>query len=130
MVARPVVQLALDSAGGVDSGWRSKERARFVVEVVGGTRKTADLLDVAPSQPSRWVSGESIPGPLQARFLVDVEYVLTHALLIWGDHAVARDWLTTPNAHLDFARPVDWVRVHGTNEVVDALRAEAEGAYA
>ena len=110
--------------------WLPSERAKFVVEVVGGTRRTADLLDVSPSQPSRWVAGLSVPGPAQARMLVDLEHVLTHALLVWSDDAVARDWLTSPNAHLDGARPVDWIRVHGTAEVVDALRAEAAGAYA
>ncbi len=111
-------------------GWQPQQRAKFVVEAVGGTRRTAHLLDVSPSQPSRWVSGESVPGPGQARMLVDLEYVLTHALLVWADVEVARDWLTSSNAHLDGARPLDWIRVHGTAEVVDALRAEAAGTYA
>ena len=111
-------------------GWLPSERARFVVEVVGGTRRTAALLEVAPSQPSRWVAGLSVPGPAQARMLVDLEHVLTHALLVWADDAVARDWLTSPNAHLDGARPVDWLRRHGTAEVVEALRAEAAGSFA
>lgn len=110
--------------------WQPQQRARFVVDVVGGTRRTADLLDVSPSQPSRWVSGASVPGPAQARLLVDLEHVLTHALLVWADAGVARDWLTTPNAHLEGARPVDWIRAHGTAEVVDALRAEAAGTFA
>ena len=112
------------------AGWQPQQRAKFVVEAVGGTRRTADLLDVSPSQPSRWVSGASVPGPAQARMLVDLEHVLTHALLVWADVDVARDWLTSSNAHLDGARPVDWIRVNGTAEVVDALRAEAAGAYA
>jgi hypothetical protein len=106
------------------------QRAKFVVDVVGGTRRTADLLHVAPSQPSRWVAGLSVPGPAQARMLVDLDHVLTHALLVWADDDVARDWLTSPNAHLDGARPIDWIRVHGTAEVVDALRAEAAGTFA
>ncbi len=62
--------------------------------------------------------------------LVDLEHVLAHALLVWGDAAVARDWLASPNAHLEGVRPVDWIRLHGTAEVVDALRAEAAGTYA
>ncbi|MEA2974164.1 MAG: hypothetical protein QOG82_2622 [Actinomycetota bacterium] len=111
-------------------GWLPSHRAGFVVAVLGGTRRTAELLDVAPSQPSRWVAGLSVPGPAQARMLVDVEHVLTHALLVWADDGVARDWLTAPNGHLDGARPIDWIRVHGTADVVDALRAEAAGAYA
>lgn len=62
--------------------------------------------------------------------LVDLEYVLTHALLVWGSVEVARDWLISSNAHLDGARPVDWIKVNGTSEVVDALRAQAAGTYA
>lgn len=110
--------------------WHPELRAKFVTEIAGGTRKAADLLAVAASQPSRWVSGASVPGPAQARMLVDIDHVLAHALLVWADGRVARDWLTTPNAHLDGMRPVEWIRAHGTSEVVDALRAEAAGAYA
>ena len=62
--------------------------------------------------------------------LVDVDHVLAHALLVWGDESVAGDWLNTSNAHLDGVRPIDWIRRHGTAQVVDALRAEAAGAYA
>lgn len=121
---------AAPSQSRAGASWQPQQRAKFVVEAVGGTRRTADLLEVSPSQPSRWVSGASVPGPAQARMLVDLEHVLTHALLVWADVDVARDWLTSSNAHLDGARPVDWLRVNGTAEVVDALRAEAAGAYA
>ncbi|MHB8319203.1 MAG: antitoxin Xre/MbcA/ParS toxin-binding domain-containing protein [Acidimicrobiales bacterium] len=117
------------SAKAKDS-WRPEQRARFIAEVAGGVRGAARLLDVQASQASRWASGKSIPGPDQAGMLVDVDHVLAHALLVWADPAVARDWLTTPNAHLDGVRPVDWIRTYGTTEVVDALRAEAAGAYA
>lgn len=110
--------------------WRPVQRARFVTEVAGGTRRAAELLDVAASQASRWASGESVPGPVQARLLVDIDHVFAHALLVWADVRVARDWLTTANANLDGVRPVEWIRMHGTAEVVDALRAEAAGAYA
>lgn len=118
-------------AGSASTGdWRPQLRAKFVTEIAGGTRRAAALLDVAPSQPSRWVSGESVPGLDQARMLVDIDHVLAHALLVWADAGVARDWLTTANANLDGARPVDWIRRHGTADVVEALRMEAGGAYA
>ncbi|MEO5680818.1 MAG: hypothetical protein ABIS47_14250 [Acidimicrobiales bacterium] len=101
-----------------------------MTEVAGGTRRAADLLDVAASQPSRWMTGESVPGPEHARMLVDLDHVLAHALLVWADASVARDWLTTANAHLDGLRPVAWLQLHGSAGVVEALRAEAAGAYA
>ena len=123
---------APDASAGTVTGkdWQPRLRAKFVTDIAGGTRRAADLLEVAPSQTSRWVSGESVPGPVQARMLVDIDHVLAHALLVWADPGVARDWLTTANARLDGARPLDWIRVHGTAEVVEALRAEAAGAYA
>ena len=65
-----------------------------------------------------------------APIVVDIDHVLAHARLVWADERVALDWLTTPNAHLDGVRPVEWIRRHGTAEVVEALRAEASGAYA
>ncbi len=119
---------AVASAPG--TSWQPEQRTRFVAEVAGGTRRAADLLDVAASQPSRWMTGESVPGPEHARMLVDLDHVLAHALLVWDDASVARDWLTTANAHLDGLRPVAWMRLHGSAGVVDALRAEAAGAYA
>jgi len=117
-------------ATGKVAKWHPEQRARFVTEVAGGTRRAAALLDVAASQPSRWATGESVPGPVQARMLVDIDHVLAHALLVWADAGVARDWLTTANAHLDGLAPVDWIRRNGTSEVVEALRAEQAGAYA
>lgn len=108
--------------------WDPERRVALVIEVAGGTRRAADLLDVAPSQVSRWASGESVPAPDQARMLVEVEHVLALLLLEW-EPEVAQDWLTTPNGFLDRIRPVDWIRLHGTTEVVEAIRAEAAGAY-
>ncbi len=118
------------SATGKVAKWHPEQRARFVTEVAGGTRRAAALLDVAASQPSRWATGESVPGPVQARMLVDIDHVLAHALLVWADAGVARDWLTTANAHLGGLAPVDWIRLNGTAAVVEALRAEQAGAYA
>lgn len=109
--------------------WHPRERVDFVINVLGGTRITATILDVAPSQPSRWSSGQTVPSPEQARMLIDLDHVLAHLLLVW-DAGVARGWLTTANAHLDGLTPLTWIRLHGTAEVINALRAEAAGAYA
>jgi len=114
----------------LSEAWHPAIRTQLVTEAAGGTRRAADLLEVAASQPSRWAKGESVPGPAQARMLVDIDHVLAHALLVWADAGVARDWLTTANAHLGGVRPIEWIRLHGTAEVVEALRAEAAGSYA
>lgn len=111
------------------TSWRPRQRAEFVVEQLGGPRSAARLLGVAPSQPSRWVSGEAVPSGKHARVIVDLDHIFAVALQVWSE-PVARDWMTTGNAHLDGARPIDVVRARGSAEVVDALRAEAAGAYA
>jgi uncharacterized protein (DUF2384 family) len=61
--------------------------------------------------------------------IADLDHVFAVALQVWEER-VARDWMTTANAHLDFARPIDVVVLRGSAEVVEALRAEAAGAYA
>ncbi|HXH58186.1 antitoxin Xre/MbcA/ParS toxin-binding domain-containing protein [Iamia sp.] len=58
-----------------------------------------------------------------------MDHVLALALQVWTPE-VATDWLTTANAHLDGARPIDVLRARGSSEVALALRAEAAGAYA
>lgn len=88
------------------------------------------MLGVAASQASRWASGESTPGPRQARILVDVEYVLARLMILWADADLARDWLQTPNGHLGGIRPADWIQARGTSEVIEAIQAETAGAYA
>lgn len=109
--------------------WLPQERTAFVVEHLGGVRAVAALLGVSPSQPSRWRSGQETPGPGAARLLVDLDHVLATLLQVWVPE-VATNWLQSPNAHLDGARPIDVLRVRGSAEVVAAARAEAAGAYA
>jgi uncharacterized protein (DUF2384 family) len=87
-------------------------------------------LDVDQAQTTRWAAGAAEPAGPQAVRLLDLEYVMAHAKLVWGTDELVVDWLGTPNAHLDHARPVDYMRVHGTAAVVETLRAEAAGAYA
>lgn len=126
---RKAQELPARGSSGVRSSWRPQERAAFVVGNLGGVRAAALVFGVAPSQPSRWVQGEAEPGPGAARVLADLDHAFAVALQVWDDEA-ARDWMTTPNGHLDGARPVDVVRLRGSGEVVDALRAEAAGAFA
>lgn len=110
--------------------WLPQERAGLVTEAAGGVRAAAALLGVAASQPSRWLSGETVPALDQARVLIDVDYVVARALLLWSTPEGVNDWLNTPNQHLGGVRPITWIRDRGTAEVVDALHAETAGAYA
>jgi hypothetical protein len=108
---------------------RWQERTEFVIDVAGGTRRAAELLGVAASQPSRWASGKSVPAVEQARLIVDLDHVFSHVLLVWAKD-VAMDWLHHPNVRLDGARPIDWIRYRGSAEVIAVLQEEAAGAFA
>lgn len=103
-----------------------RERATFLVEVLGGA-ELARWLGVSRSQPTRWRQGAEVPGPEAARGLVDLDHVMARALMLFPAR-VAIDWLTSSNAFLDGARPVDVLRVRGSAEVIAALDAAESGA--
>jgi putative toxin-antitoxin system antitoxin component (TIGR02293 family) len=109
--------------------WLPRERTQFVIDHYGGVSKLARLLGVAKSQPSRWKSGAEVPSLDTARRLVDLDHVLTRALLLWEPEA-AVTWLESPNGYLDHARPIDVLMTRGASEVLDALDAALGGAYA
>ena len=108
--------------------WAPDERAARLVRVLGN-KAVAQLLNVSESQPSRWKTGEEVPSARFAPLLVDLDHVVGRLLLIW-DQSVVFDWLTGPNGFLEGARPIDVIAARGTNEVVEAVEAEAAGAYA
>jgi uncharacterized protein (DUF2384 family) len=99
----------------------------FVTSLVG-VRGLAAMLDVSPSQPSRWSTGEEVPSAALARQVVDIDHVLALLVQLYAPE-VASLWLVTPNAHLDSATPIDVLRHRGSTEVVSAIRAELAGAY-
>jgi uncharacterized protein (DUF2384 family) len=107
---------------------RPDRRAEFVVGILGN-QGTADLLAVNKSQPSRWRTGEEAPSPAVARKLVDLDYVLGRLVLVW-DTAAAVDWLSSPNGFLEGSTPLEVMEARGTAEVIEAIDAEAAGAYA
>lgn len=104
-------------------------RIAFIAEVLGGVRQAADALGVAPSQPSRWLAGKSSPDPEKTMLVIDLDHVLAVATSVWHPSLIP-GWLRSPNAHLGNIAPIDWLKRHGSAEVVAALRAEDEGAYA
>jgi hypothetical protein len=108
--------------------WQPSRRADFLVDTLGNKR-IATLLGVAESQPSRWRRGEEVPGPQVAPVLVDLDHVVGRLLLLW-DASVVADWLTGSNAFLDGTRPIDVLVTRGSAEVLEAIEAETEGAYA
>lgn len=107
----------------------ASERAKFLIQVFGGAAELSRLLGVSRSQPARWSKGQEQPSPDSARELLDLDHVVSRALLLWPAR-VAVDWLKSNNSYLEGARPVDVLRSRGSSEVIDALDAAAAGAFA
>lgn len=105
-----------------------RHRTQWLTGLLGNNR-VAELLRVNRSQPSRWGSGTEGVAPANVRTMLDLDYVVTRLHGVW-DPDVAAIWLESPNAHLAGATPLDTLRTGGTVEVIRAIDAEAEGAYA
>jgi uncharacterized protein (DUF2384 family) len=94
-----------------------------------GNNALARILGVSNSQPTRWRQGKESISPGNRRRLADLDHVLDRLLLeLWPDQA--GDWLTSPNAHLGGATPIDVLALRGAGAVLDAIDALAVGAFA
>jgi len=104
-------------------------RAGFVIDAVGGGANLASYLGVNRSQPTKWRKGDDTPSPDVGRVLLDLDYVIARASMLWPAEVV-QDWLTGSNSFLNGARPIDTLKSQGVKPVIDALDAEYAGAYA
>jgi hypothetical protein len=93
-----------------------------------GNNKVAELLDVSPSQPSRWRSRKEGIASENERRVVDLEYVMSRLLRLFP-RDVAQTWLLSHNAHLG-SRPIDVLKLSGALPVIEAIDAEEQGAFA
>ena len=109
----------------------SDEMGRRLAWLIGalGNNRLAELLGVSRSQPSRWKSGSERVAPRNQRALLDVDYIMARLYQIWTPD-VAAIWLESPNPHLGGARPMEVLRQGGAAEVIAAIDAADEGAYA
>ncbi len=107
--------------------WQLGDRLERLIGTLGSNRLAA-ILDVSPSQPSRWRRGIERMSPTSQRRVLDLDYVMARVLQLFPREQ-AEIWLTSHNAHLG-ARPVDVLRMQGAGPVIAAADAEAEGAYA
>ncbi len=105
-------------------------RARSAAEALGSRARFADALGVPDSQCARWIEGEDRPNAENARAIVDLEYVVARARLLWSDDETVNLWLNGRNAFLGGARPIDVIMTRGVSPVVDALDQEMAGAFA
>lgn len=105
------------------------QRVANVTAALGSNAKLATLLGISASQPTRWIQGDEAPNPENARAIVDLDYVVARAGLVWLPEVVT-EWLYGHNSFLGGARPIDVLKTQGSADVVDALDQELSGAYA
>jgi uncharacterized protein (DUF2384 family) len=102
-----------------------------VERVIGalGNNTVASILGVSRSQPSRWRRGTERISPENRKRVSDLDHVLDRLLLeLYPDQA--GEWLTSPNPHLGGARPIDVLELRGAAQVLPAIDALAQGAFA
>ena len=105
------------------------DRAGAVAAALGSKAQLASMLEVSPSQPTRWIDGSESPNSENARVIVDLDHVIARAGLLWKPTVIGA-WLNGSNAFLDGARPIDVLRTTGSAPVIDALDQELAGGYA
>lgn len=108
---------------------QTQERTEFLINTLGSGAALAGLLGVNRSQPTQWRKGAESPSPEVGRGLLDLDYVVARASMLWPTDSVVA-WLQGQNAFLEGARPIDVLRARGSRDVIDALDAELAGSYA
>ena len=95
---------------------------------LGADRAVAAILDVSPSQLSRWRRGQ-VPDAENADRLAGLALVV-EMLWRWLDPAAIEGWLGGVNAHLGDRSPVYLIRRGQVADVIGAIEAEKAGVYA
>lgn len=106
----------------------ARARLDVIRAVLGSDRATALLLEVSPSQVSRWRRGQ-VPDPDNADRLGAFALVV-EMLARWLHPATVEEWLHGPNLHLDDRPPVVLLRRGRVADVLAALEAEKAGTFA
>jgi putative toxin-antitoxin system antitoxin component (TIGR02293 family) len=88
----------------------------------------ARVLEANPRTVSRWLKRETEPRAAARERLLEVLVVLER-LSATLQPAAAHDWLFTPNAGLEYHKPVDLVRSGEFRRVLGAIDALAEGVF-
>jgi hypothetical protein len=93
-----------------------------------GNNAVAALLNVSKDRPGRWMSGKDRPNQENLAQLADLDALVGHLHSAFTP-AQARLWLEGQDPHLD-ARPLDVYLLEGAAQVLEAIRAHAQGAFA
>lgn len=105
-----------------------RQRLAWLISVLGNNQ-VAEILGVNRSQPSRWRTGKEGLAPENRRAVLDLDYIVARLHESWVPE-VAALWLRGSNPHLGGAVPLDVLRLRGAADVIHAIDAEDQGAYA
>lgn len=104
------------------------DKVRALSRDFGSQRRLAELLDVNPSQITRWSRGDG-PDPENADRVDLLELVMAHLLRQYAPRA-AELWLTGLNPLLNDRRPIDVIQHGRPEELLGVLRQEDAGSFA
>lgn len=105
----------------------TRQKVQALSRDFGSQRRVAILLDVSPSQVSRWIRDGGVD-PDNAERVDALEHAMASLLRLYDPQA-AEAWLVGLNPHLG-ARPIDLIRAGRTNELLGAISAERAGSFA
>lgn len=97
-------------------------------EGLGSDRAVAAILDVSPSQISRWRRGQ-VPDLDNSDRLAGLSLVV-EMLERWLAPEAVEGWLSGSNAHLQDRAPAFLIRRGYVADVIGAIEAEKAGVYA
>ena len=113
----------------VEPGTAFGDGFRMLLAAAGNGALLADLIGVKPSQVTRWRQGSQTPSPESARTIMDFAYIVARAEATMHEKVVPI-WLDSPNQFLRGSTPRECIKLGRIAEVIGAIDAEAEGAYA
>jgi hypothetical protein len=98
-------------------------------DTLGGPNSVANLLNVTFGQIIRWVNETDVPNDEDTRVIKELTNVVDYLSSVWAP-SVMSAWLTSSNAFLEGARPIDYIRLKGFDQVLEAIDAEFSGVFA
>lgn len=118
----------------IESGVEGMRQTRLqwkvasAVQALGSKSALAGYLDVARTQPGRWMGGSEVPKVDTARLVKDLDYVWDRVTDEMGAEA-GSIWLNSANGFLAGTTPLEWLKRHGPGQVIAAFDAAEAGSY-
>lgn len=119
----------MSTAATLHTGTAFGDGFRMLLAAAGNGALLAELIGVKPSQVTRWKQGAQVPSPESARTIMDFAYIVARAEATMHERVVPI-WLDSPNQFLRGSTPRECIKLGRIAEVIGAIDAEGEGAYA